>query len=49
MAKVLSDIHQDLDNQKGKPLSVLFLKGPTGVGKTEFVKQTAELLFGDKL
>lgn len=49
MAKVLSDIHQDLDNQKGKPLSILFFKGPTGVGKTEFVKQTAELLFGDKL
>lgn len=49
MAKILSDIHQDLDNKKWKPLSVLFFKWPTGVGKTEIVKQTAELLFGDKL
>ena len=48
MAKVLSDIHQDLNSPKGKPLNILFFKGPTGVGKTELAKQTASLLFWDK-
>lgn len=49
MTKVLSDIHQEFNYRSEKPLSVLFFKGPTGVGKTEIVKQTAELLFGDKM
>lgn len=31
-----------------KPKGVLFLAGPTGTGKTEIVKATTELLFGDE-
>lgn len=46
MAKVLSDAYQDF-NKKNGPLSVLFFKWPTWVGKSEIVKQTGELLFGD--
>lgn len=32
----------------GKPRGVLFLAGPTGVGKTELAKTLTELLFGDE-
>jgi ATP-dependent Clp protease ATP-binding subunit ClpA len=32
----------------GKPRGVLFLAGPTGVGKTELAKSLTELLFGDE-
>lgn len=32
----------------GKPRGVLFLAGPTGVGKTELAKTVTELLFGDE-
>lgn len=45
MTKVLSDAYQDFDKKKW-PLSVLFFKWPTWVGKTEMTKQTAKLLFG---
>ena len=47
MAKVLSEIHQDLSKPSGA-LRVLFFKGPTGVGKTEIAKQTASLLFWNR-
>lgn len=46
MAQVLSEIHQDLSQGKWA-LRVLFFKWPTGVGKTEIAKQTANLLFWD--
>ncbi len=46
MAKVLSDAYQDFGKKRG-PLWVVFFKWPTGVGKSEIVKQTAKLLFGD--
>ncbi len=32
----------------GRPRGVLFLAGPTGVGKTELAKSLTELLFGDE-
>ena len=32
----------------GKPRGVMFLAGPTGVGKTELAKSLTELLFGDE-
>ena len=32
----------------GKPRGVLFLAGPSGVGKTELAKSLTELLFGDE-
>jgi energy-coupling factor transporter ATP-binding protein EcfA2 len=32
----------------GKPRGVLFMAGPTGVGKTELAKTLTELLFGDE-
>jgi ATP-dependent Clp protease ATP-binding subunit ClpA len=32
----------------GRPRGVLFLAGPTGVGKTELAKTLTELLFGDE-
>jgi hypothetical protein len=32
----------------GKPRGVMFLAGPTGVGKTELAKTLTELLFGDE-
>ena len=32
----------------GRPRGVLFLAGPTGVGKTELAKTITELLFGDE-
>jgi hypothetical protein len=32
----------------GKPRGVMFLAGPTGVGKTELAKTITELLFGDE-
>ena len=32
----------------GKPRGVMFLAGPTGVGKTELAKTMTELLFGDE-
>ena len=33
---------------RGKPKGVLFLAGPTGVGKTELAKSVTESLFGDE-
>jgi len=30
-----------------RPIGAVFLLGPTGVGKTELVKATAKMLFGD--
>lgn len=33
---------------RGKPRGTLFFVGPTGVGKTELAKATAEFLFGDE-
>ncbi|GAB1440931.1 hypothetical protein MASR2M36_37160 [Providencia sp.] len=32
----------------GRPRGVLFLAGPTGVGKTELAKTVTQLLFGDE-
>ncbi|AHG20051.1 ATPase [Chania multitudinisentens RB-25] len=34
--------------QGGRPRGVIFLAGPTGVGKTELAKTVTELLFGDE-
>lgn len=34
--------------QGGRPRGVVFLAGPTGVGKTELAKTVTELLFGDE-
>ena len=34
--------------RKGKPIYTLFVSGPTGVGKTELAKATAEFIFGDE-
>lgn len=34
--------------QGGRPRGVVFLAGPTGVGKTELAKTITELLFGDE-
>jgi len=33
-------------NDPGKPIAVVWLSGPTGVGKTEFAKAVAEFFFG---
>ena len=33
--------------RSGRPRGVLFLAGPTGVGKTELARQVAETVFGD--
>ncbi len=44
MAKVLSGTYQDF-SPKPWPLSVLFFKWPTWVGKTEITKITADFLF----
>lgn len=35
-------------NKGGRPRGVLFLAGPTGVGKTELAKTVTQLLFGDE-
>ncbi|MBC8953456.1 AAA family ATPase [Xenorhabdus sp. PB62.4] len=35
-------------NKSGRPRGVLFLAGPTGVGKTELAKTVTQLLFGDE-
>lgn len=35
-------------NKGGRPRGVLFLAGPTGVGKTELTKTVTQLLFGDE-
>lgn len=42
----LSGAHQSHSNQG--PRAVLFLAGPTGVGKTELAKSIAEMVFGDE-
>lgn len=36
------------NNKGGRPRGVLFLAGPTGVGKTELAKTVTQLLFGDE-
>ncbi|MGO2305109.1 MAG: AAA family ATPase [Providencia sp.] len=35
-------------NKGGRPRGVVFLAGPTGVGKTELAKTVTQLLFGDE-
>ncbi|PHM54410.1 AAA family ATPase [Xenorhabdus sp. KK7.4] len=35
-------------SKSGRPRGVLFLAGPTGVGKTELAKTVTQLLFGDE-
>lgn len=45
MTEVLSDSYQTLYWSGDRPLSVLFFKWPTGVGKTAMAMQTAKLLF----
>jgi len=35
------------DGRRGRPRGVVFLAGPTGVGKTELAKTVTSLLFGD--
>ena len=35
-------------SSEGRPKGVMFLAGPTGVGKTELAKALTELLFGDE-
>jgi len=37
-----------VSRRSGKPKGVLFLAGPTGVGKTELAKSLTESLFGDE-
>jgi AAA domain (Cdc48 subfamily)/C-terminal, D2-small domain, of ClpB protein len=37
-----------LDGSSGRPKAVLFLVGPTGVGKTEMARSLARLVYGDE-
>ncbi|WP_051599937.1 AAA family ATPase [Mycoplasma elephantis] len=44
----MQGITQSTEYQNSKPRGVLFLAGPTGVGKTEIVKTLSEFIFGDE-
>lgn len=44
----LQGIQQSNDYSSSKPRGVLFLVGPTGVGKTELAKTLSDFVFGDE-
>lgn len=46
MADTIATMKADV-SQRGRPLGSLLFVGPTGVGKTETARATADLLFGD--
>ena len=47
VARVLRTTRLDLDIASHRPNGVFLFVGPTGVGKTELARATAEFLFGD--
>ena len=48
VARVLRTTRLDLDLASHRPNGVFLFVGPTGVGKTELARTTAEFLFGDE-